>query len=528
VKRSFWFALACIAGLFGLAAAAPVQNFTAQCQEFFKVKDYPSAKGQCTLATTNDPQDAKAWQILAASTLAMGELDGASQALEKAKALAPREDETLLVASELAFAQTNYDLALSESEGVRVNSNRKLLVRARSLDALERPEEAIEAYRTVIQYDPKNDLARVALAERLLQTDPTEALAIVQQGTSDNPVLLTERGYLQWASGKIPEAIKTLELALEQINKNSRAVGNDVRIKALSSLAMANYGIGEMGKGGLVLNQLNGIDNVLGKFLALLTPYLLPILLLLLLHLFGESRIEPLSTLEFDEGQRPWTVAGVYRILIIGLSGALVLTMVHGSMVYGNLLSMWTPLQNTVSLPIFYGLFALIVFALSWQNTRSLGWRPREVLFPAFNPESLSLAVGAGVAWTLATVGYAYLTRNLGAPWNGYYLPIIQPSPWLALPLVLLPLTEPFWRSYAFVTLEKRYDRPIAIGVVVCLYALVFALPLPLMVLECGILMLLSLYKNSNSSVPAVVMRIALSMGLLIIAFAWPAARAWF
>ncbi len=528
MKRSLWFLLVCITSLLGLAGAAPAQNYTAQCQVFFQVKDYPSAKGQCTLAITNDPKDVKAWQILAASTLAMGELDGASQALEKAKSLAPSDDETVLVSAELAFAQTNYEQALSESAGVRVNSNRKLLVRARSFDALERPEEAIAAYQEVLQYDPKNDLARVALAERLLQTDPSKAFAIVTQGNSDNPTLLTERGYLQWASGKTKDAIGTLEKALEQINRNTRAVTNDVRIKAMSSLAMAYYGIGEIGKGSLVLNQLNGVYNVLGAFLNLLTPFLLPLLVLLLLHLFGESRIEPLSTLEFDEGQRPWTVAGVYRILIVGLSGALVLTMVHGSVVYNNLLSMWTPLQNTVSLPIFYGIFALIVFALTWQNTRSLGWRPREVLFPTFNPESLSLAVGAGVAWTLVTVGYAYLTRNLPVPWNGYYLPISLPSLWLVFPLVLLPLTEPFWRSYAFVTLEKRYDRPIAIGVVVCLYALVFALPLPLMILECAVLMLLSLYKNSNSSVPSMVMRIALSMGLLIVAFAWPAARAWF
>jgi tetratricopeptide (TPR) repeat protein len=522
--------LACITVLFGLAGAAPspAQNYTAQCQQFFTFKDYPSAKGQCTLAITNDPQDGKAWQILAASNLALGDTAGATEALAKAKTLLPNDDETLLISSELAFALTNYDLALSESAGVRVNSSRKLLVRARSLDALERPDEAIAAYQEVLQYDPKNDLARVALAERLLQTDPQKAFEVVTQGNTDNPTLLTERGYLQWAAGKTQDAILTLEKALEQINKNSNSVTSDVRIKAMSSLAMAYYGIGEIGKAGLVMTQLNGTYNVLGAFLNILTPFLLPILLLLLLHLFGESRIEPLSTLEFDEGQRPWTVAGVYRILIVGLSGALVLTMVHGSTVYGNLLSMWTPLQSTVSLPIFYGIFALIVFALTWQNTRSLGWRPREVLFPAFNPESLSLAVGAGVAWTVVTVGYAYLTRNMSAPWNGYYLPISLPSAWLVLPLVLLPLTEPFWRSYAFVTLEKRYDRPIAIGVVVCLYALVFAVPLPLMILECGVLMLLSLYKNSNSSVPAMVMRIALSMGLLIVAFAWPAARAWF
>ena len=503
-------------------------NYTVQCANYFNLGDFTSARGQCQLATTDDPKDVRAWQILTASALALKDYSVATRALTQAQSLASSDDETRLLETELDYAQRDFASALSASDGVRQNSQRKLLVRARALDALERKDEAIEAYKAVLNYFPTDDAARVALAERLLGQKPDEALSVLERGTGQNADLLAQRGYIQWAKGEGKKAIVTLEQALALAAQNPKTLTPERRVRALTALSMAYYGAGEFGEGNLALAQLGANYNLLGHLLEFFIPFLLPLLVLLMLHLFGESRIEPLSTLEFDEGQRPWTAASVYRILLVSLLGGLVVSMVYGSALYSNLLALWTPLQRNEAIPIFYLTFSVLVFALTWQSLRSLGWRPSSVLFAPYLPRNLSLGLLTGVAWAFVSVLYANLTRSLPQPWNGYFLPLELPSFWLIFALLALPLTEPFWRGYAFSVFEKRYERPIAVGILVCLYSLIFGVPLPLMLLEGALLMGLTLYKRNDSSVPATAMRFMLYVSLGIVAFVLPAVRVWF
>ena len=503
-------------------------SYTVQCANFYRAKDYLSARGQCQLAATDNPQDARAWQLLTASALALEDYSTATRALTQAQSLAGSQDETRLLEAELNLAQNSFEAALSVSDSVRQNSQRKLMVRAKSLDALERKAEAIEAYRLVLSYFPTDDAARVALAQRLLEQQPDEALIVLERGTGQSADLLAQQGYTEWAKGEGQKAILTLEKSLDLAAQNPRTLSPEQRVRALTALSMAYYGAGEFGEGNLVLQQLGENYNLLGHLLEFFIPFLLPLLLLLLLHLFGESRIEPLSTLEFDEGQRPWTVSSVYRILLVSLLGGLVMSMVYGSALYSNLLALWTPLQRNEALPIFYFTFAMLVFALTWQNLRSQGWKPNTLLFAPYLPQNLSLGILTGIAWAFVSVLYANLTRSLPQPWNGYFLPLELPSFWLIFALLALPLTEPFWRAYAFTPLEKRYERPIAVGILVCLYGLIFGVPLPLMLLEGALLMGLTLYKRNNSSTPAMAMRFTLYISLGVVAFLLPAVRVWF
>ena len=503
-------------------------SYTVQCANFYRAKDYLSARGQCQLAATDNPQDARAWQLLTASALALEDYSTATRALTQAQSLAGSQDETRLLEAELNLAQNSFEAALSVSDSVRQNSQRKLMVRAKSLDALERKAEAIEAYRLVLSYFPTDDAARVALAQRLLEQQPDEALIVLERGTGQSADLLAQQGYTEWAKGEGQKAILTLEKSLDLAAQNPRTLSPEQRVRALTALSMAYYGAGEFGEGNLVLQQLGENYNLLGHLLEFFRPFLLPLLLLLLLHLFGESRIEPLTTLEFDEGQRPWTVSSVYRILLVSLLGGLVMSMVYGSALYSNLLALWTPLQRNEALPIFYFTFAMLVFALTWQSLRSQGWKPNTLLFAPYLPQNLSLGILTGIAWAFVSVLYANLTRSLPQPWNGYFLPLELPSFWLIFALLALPLTEPFWRAYAFTPLEKRYERPIAVGILVCLYGLIFGVPLPLMLLEGALLMGLTLYKRNNSSTPAMAMRFTLYISLGVVAFLLPAVRVWF
>lgn len=503
-------------------------SYTVQCANFYRAKDYLSARGQCQLAATDNPQDARAWQLLTASALALEDYSTATRALTQAQSLAGSQDETRLLEAELNLAQNSFEAALSVSDSVRQNSQRKLMVRAKALDALERKAEAIEAYRLVLSYFPTDDAARVALAQRLLEQQPDEALIVLERGTGQSADLLAQQGYTEWAKGEGQKAILTLEKSLDLAAQNPRTLSPEQRVRALTALSMAYYGAGEFGEGNLVLQQLGENYNLLGHLLEFFIPFLLPLLLLLLLHLFGESRIEPLTTLEFDEGQRPWTVSSVYRILLVSLLGGLVMSMVYGSALYSNLLALWTPLQRNEALPIFYFTFAMLVFALTWQSLRSQGWKPNTLLFAPYLPQNLSLGILTGIAWAFVSVLYANLTRSLPQPWNGYFLPLELPSFWLIFALLALPLTEPFWRAYAFTPLEKRYERPIAVGILVCLYGLIFGVPLPLMLLEGALLMGLTLYKRNNSSTPAMAMRFTLYISLGVVAFLLPAVRVWF
>ena len=503
-------------------------SYTVQCANFYRAKDYLSARGQCQLAATDNPQDARAWQLLTASALALEDYSTATRALTQAQSLAGSQDETRLLEAELNLAQNSFEAALSVSDSVRQNSQRKLMVRAKALDALERKAEAIEAYRLVLSYFPTDDVARVALAQRLLEQQPDEALIVLERGTGQSADLLAQQGYTEWAKGEGQKAILTLEKSLDLAAQNPRTLSPEQRVRALTALSMAYYGAGEFGEGSLVLQQLGENYNLLGHLLEFFIPFLLPLLLLLLLHLFGESRIEPLTTLEFDEGQRPWTVSSVYRILLVSLLGGLVMSMVYGSALYSNLLALWTPLQRNEALPIFYFTFAMLVFALTWQSLRSQGWKPNTLLFAPYLPQNLSLGILTGIAWAFVSVLYANLTRSLPQPWNGYFLPLELPSFWLIFALLALPLTEPFWRAYAFTPLEKRYERPIAVGILVCLYGLIFGVPLPLMLLEGALLMGLTLYKRNNSSTPAMAMRFTLYISLGVVAFLLPAVRVWF
>ncbi|MBB6097140.1 tetratricopeptide (TPR) repeat protein [Deinobacterium chartae] len=520
MKRLQTVLLRCLVAL-GLVwvGMAEAQSYTQQCRSFLDSGDLESAQGACQLATTYHANDLAAWQLTARVRIAQGNVMAAEEALDRAQKLAPDSQENLLLSAELAYLKGNYAEALQQAERLEFNSQRKLLVQARASARLGRDEAAIATYRELVKNHPGDNAARIEYSNLLLHTRPEQALEVLKAATRPTPELIAQTGYLEWALAS-PNAVATLERALT----NPRALEPQLRERALIALSLAYYGSGQLSEGNLVLSQLAQTINLYGRLLELALPYLIVILVLLLLHLWGESRIEPLSTLEFEEGARPWTVASFYRVGLIALFAALVIASAVGAALYGNLLALLTPIQQDRVIPVFFASFSLLLAGLSWQNTRALGWQPRVVLIGP--TRDLGSGVLMGLVVAAATLAYAYFTHPFSFPWSGHFLLPVSPTPWMLLTALTVPLAEIFFRAYAFFPLEKRYGTALASVIVILLLPLQLLIPLPLLLLESALWLWMT--HRTHSTLPSLVGRYVAYLALVAAAFLLPVVRTWF
>lgn len=514
VKRLKWLIL-CLLFLHSFASA---QNYTSECRSFYRIGDYGSAKGSCQLATTINANDLAAWQTSAAIGIALKDETLASQALEKVRTLDPQGTETVLLSAELALLQQDYDGVLNSANAVSSNSLRKLLLLAEAYKGLQQFDMAIGTYQQAIQLAPDRNNLRIALSALLMPRDPKQALAVVRASPKRTPEIYAQEGYILWTLGESERAIRYLESAI----KTPKSLSQEQYAQSLMSLSLAYFGIGRFGEGNVVLGQYNSNFGLVGTLLPWILPIFILFIALIILHLIGESRIEPLSSLELEDGPRPWTVASVYRAVMISGFGALLGVLVYGSARFNNLLAIWTPIQDAEAIPVFTALFALILLLMSVQGVRKVGWKSRKVLWIA--GEHWQLGVGLGVLWGVASLAYIYFTRALPVPISGYFLPLAQPSYWLFLAF-LMPLSEIFFRAYAMPPLEKRYDTWLASGVIVVLYGLCNLLPVPLMLLEGAVL--LGLYLYTKSAIPGMLFKLFTYVVLIAASWFLPALHTW-
>jgi hypothetical protein len=132
--------------------------------------------------------------------------------------------------------------------------------------------------------------------------------------------------------------------------------------KALSTLVLAYLGQGDWARGQAALAQLSGLVNLPGLLLARAWPWLLAFLAFLGLILLGESRIEPLRTVEVVENPLPGP-GSLYLFLLLALLLALGLAVLLGKALFANALALVTPYQQNQVLPSFY---LFLGFSSSW------------------------------------------------------------------------------------------------------------------------------------------------------------------
>jgi tetratricopeptide (TPR) repeat protein len=502
------------------------RNF-ADCQKFFlRLNDPITAESQCRSAVQYDPETAAYHRLFARVLLELGKFPEASSSLSNARAKgAIAEDDT--IEAEIAFRQNNLEATIQAASRVTVAPAdvqlRAYKVLGLSLKRLSRFDEALEIFKQAVQLVPSDVFARRELADLYLKNEPRRALAVLSEAPKQPVPLLADLGRIQWITGDLKNAIRTLE----NVASKPKAFNSQERStyqKALGALAYAYFGQGRFADGQRVMNQMDSGGNWFGLFISRALPWLMGIVLLLVLHLIGESRIEPLSTIEILDGPRPWSVGTAYAWLIISVLAGGVAALFVGNLMFGNFFAILTPYQSGIATDTFLMVMTLTMLILSFQTAKTNEWKINEVLFGKASQESMAEGIAAGLILIGLAIGYQYLARQVG--FLGFFTDILNWRVSLILLVLIVPLSEVYFRAFALFPLEKRYGTVLGSSIAVTLFALCFVAPMPLLLINGGILVFVAI--RAKSTVPTMLAQAIFLIGLLVCIANIPAIRNWF
>src|SRR5690606_15256545 len=192
----------------------------------------------------------------------------------------------------------------------------------------------------------------------------------------------------------------------------------------------------------------------------------------------GESRIPSTSGLEVIDGPHQWSVGNVYGTLATALLLAFAAALAYGAFVHDNWLAILTPVQSTDAWALFFITLSVFLALLSWRRSSANGHDPMEVLLGS-SRQPLA-GVGLGVLFLAALIAYLHY-RPFGGALGGFYLDLVQLTPYVVAAMILVPLAELFFRAFAFPPLARRYDKRSAVLLSGLLYALAFGTPVALL-----------------------------------------------
>jgi tetratricopeptide (TPR) repeat protein len=422
------------------ALAQEAQDYYNRCERLYQQGALESAQVTCELALVSDPAHRPSLRLLTRIHLEKGEAAQAEAYLER---LGDDPEAPLLRARLLLLKGRPAEvLSLPLPEGPEGR-----LLRALALEGLKRYEEALgEAQGLPPTLEVRLLLARLYLA----LGRPEEGLAVLGSSLEER----LERGRLLFLTGKPREAIRLLEEVLPEL-----AGRPGLQRRALATLVLAYLGQGDLARSQAALAQLSGLVNLPGLFLERAWPWLLVFLVFLGLILLGESRIEPLRTVEMVENPLPGP-GSLYLFLLLALLLALGVAVLLGKALFANALALLTPYQQDQVLPSFYLFLGLFLFLglLLWQRKRL-----PQVLGP---PQGFVEGFWVGPLLVLLLLAYGLLRPFLG----------LSTLPLNLLTFLGLALMEPFFRGFVPLVLKERY-RDLAPHLSVFLFAL--ALPGP-------------------------------------------------
>jgi Flp pilus assembly protein TadD len=503
------------------------RNF-ADCQKFYlRLNDAITAESQCRSAVQYDPDNAAYHRLFARILLDLNKYSEASASLGNARAKGTiAEDDT--IEAEIAFQQNNLEATITAASKITPSAPTDVQLRAYKIlglsqKRLARFDEALLTFKKAVELVPSDVLARRELADLYLENDPKKALALLTQAPDKTIPLLADLGRAQWITGDLENAIQTLE----EVAAKAKAFNSQERPtyqKALGALAYSYFGQGRFADGQRVMNQMDTGGNWFSLFISRTLPWLLGIVLLLVLHLIGEARIEPLSTIEILDGPRPWSVGTVYAWLIIGILAGGIAALFVGNLMYNNFFAILTPNQSGIATDVFLTVMILTTCLLSFQTAKTNGWKLSEVLFGATKSEGVAEGIAAGILLIILALGYQFGTRQLGM--TSFFTDVLNLRISLIALIIALPLAEIFFRAFALYPLEKRYGVGIGSAIAVTLFGLSFIMPLPFLLLQGGILVFVS--SRVKSTIPTMVAQVIFIVGLLICVTTIPIVRNWF
>jgi len=379
-------------------------DYAARCARLYAQGALEAAQATCELGLVVAPQDREVLRLLVRIHLDKGEVAQAQAYLDRLG----EDPEAPYLRARALLAEGRYRevlaLGLEGTEG--------RLLRALALERLGRLEEALALARGL----PLDREVRLLLGRLYLELGrPLEGVAYL----GDTPEEVVLKGRLLLAGGRLAEAASLLEEVRSRLSPES-----PLYREALAALVLARFGRLD-GQGGFsVLGELAQVENLPGLGLARLWPWLLCAVAFLGLLVYGESRIEPLRTVEVVEDPLPGP-GRLYLFALGGLGVALLVSVATGLGLYGNALALFTPYQQGVVLPLFhlaYGLYLFLGLYL-WQRRRFPGLLgPKEAWVEGFWVGPLLLGsfgptARCGASWGLGACPQAS-SPSWGSPWR--------------------------------------------------------------------------------------------------------------
>jgi len=512
---------------------ATAQSFDAdryyqQCLRFEAGGDLETARQACLNALQIDPNLVDADLALGRIELALGLTGSAEQRLHEI------ENETgsaepLVLLAQAAVQNERYLEAESDVQQARSRldkfPNRQLAAKTDYIDGLlnERRglyNEALTQYNRAIDQDGLNVDYRLAEANlRFRLGDAASARAQLEaymtlSGDSKNADVYSLLGTTLWSMGDLGGAIGDLEKALSyRSSHDTSAQASDLR-----KLSLIYYAQGDVQSGGLALREAARRGNLQGLLVSNGLLWLLLLLVLVAVHLVGESRIANATTLEVVEGPQEWTVGQAYGMLFASLLMAALTALVYSVAVYKNALAFVTPLQATQVRAVFLIALAVLLLILAWRRVSVHGWDAFERLLGS--GEQAAMGIFMGVVLLAAVLAYlTYAPR--GGLLGPFYLNLTTLTPLVVAAMVLLPLTELFFRAFLIPPLRRRYDTGIATIASASLYGLVLGTPVALLFVS-GIV-LAEIFRRRSNGITPLLAQLVVNVGLVLaVAFnAW-------
>ena len=510
------FALALLAPTLSSATAQGGFNantYYQQCLRFEAGGDLETARQSCLNALNIRAEFGAATLALARIELGLGKLGEAKARLSALSRNASQSAEASLLLAEIALGEGD----LSEAEtylrrvqrGSQVSSPleaRRHFLSGQLAQARRRSADALAHFQNAVQAEPRNTAYRLALAQAQLGRGDAAAAAQTLQSASERSAdLLSLLAQAQWLEGDLAGAARNFEAAVAARGFTE----GDKTARDLRNLVLVYYGQGDVQRGELALETALRRGDLRETVLGQSTLWLVGFVILLALHLMGESRVEQTSSLEPTQHPEPWTVGQVYRVLFLALISAFGLVVLYGYMRYENLLALLTPLQSAEMRALFLAALALLLAGLSLWRVTLNGWQPVKTLLGS--PSQAILGVGLGGLLLAGTFGFqAYAAGTL---WDGLYPANVPLLPALVAVLAL-PFAELFFRAFAIPSLERRYTPFYGVAISSVLYALVLGTPL-LLLFVVGVVLGV-VYWYTKSGFTPLLTQLTFNVGLLL------------
>lgn len=505
-----------------LAQPTVANRYHQQCLRLEASGDLINARQSCLNALAADSAHTGAALALGRIELALGNLTAAESRLQEVRRRAPNAEVFILLA-EVSLQTRRLDDAamhlasararLAESFNSQLDSRLHYLS-GRLHETRSDFERALRDYRQAVSGDGLNLRYRMALAQLLYRLGDLEGaraeLEDYQQftGNTRNPELLSLLGHIKWAQSDFEGAIGSLESAVTlRGSRHPEAQAQD-----LYALARIYYGQGEIRLGAQALRAAVREGSVLLHLARASLLWLLALIVLLALHLIGESRTAVTTTLAATDEPSLWSISHVYNALFIAVAAGAIVAFIYGLWRYDNYLAIVTPLQADDVRALFFAVTALWLTGLAIFRVKQCGWDPAELLLGVV--DHLPLGLLAGLGMLALAIGFMYLLGDSPLV-AGFYLSTVQLTPSVAAAALLLPLSELFFRAFVIPPLKKRYDALLAALISALLYGLLLGTPVMLLIIFGYLLAVV--FTRTNSGINTVVASLVFHLGLLLL-----------